>query len=493
MTPQEEARVLAGELMRLSRSTLLTELRFLSPALCRMPLTDDPDCVGMATDGMSLRYHFVYVLRRWQVDPASVSRGLLHMVLHCVFHHPFMDSGRLYPACWDLACDIAVERVIDELGLPSLRQETSDDALEILAELNRDLKGRLTAERIYRRFLDSGLSENQLEQLRVPFQRDDHSLWYQLSEQESGQRGKSDDDGDGSSKNSDSNARQRRGESDSETAGTGRETARSQRRISDGSPQAAEAAAKEWQRIAAQVQTDLETHSREWSDRAGGMALNLREGRRSRLRFSDFLRRFGVLTEVPAADLDSWDNMLYSYGIDLYGDMPLIEPLEYCEKKRVRSLVIVIDTSGSVQGERIQSFLNTACGLLMAEDSFDHRTELRILECDAQVQRDTRIASRKALEAFLKTFQLHGGGGTDFRPAFEHVAELQKQGELRELKGILYLTDGEGTYPVRAPGCDTAFLFVDREDAETPVPPWAMRVLLDERTFDQPEILYFQT
>ena len=95
----------------------------------------------------------------------------------------------------------------------------------------------------------------------------------------------------------------------------GRETARSEQRIADGSPQAAEAAAKEWQRIAAQVQTDLETHSREWSDRAGGMALNLREGRRSRLRFSDFLRRFGVLTEVPAADLDSWDNMLYSYGI----------------------------------------------------------------------------------------------------------------------------------------------------------------------------------
>ena len=39
------------------------------------------------------------------------------------------------------------------------------------------------------------------------------------------------------------------------------------------------------------------------------------------------------------------------------------------------------------------------------------------------------------------------GGGTDFRPAFEYIEELRKNGELTNLNGMLYFTDGMGVYP----------------------------------------------
>lgn len=75
-----------------------------------------------------------------------------------------------------------------------------------------------------------------------------------------------------------------------------------------------------------------------------------------------------------------------------------------------------------------------------------------------------------------------GGGGTDFRPAFAYVDELVRSGELRDLKGLLYFTDGKGIYPARRPEYDTAFLFMGEFD-ETAVPPWAMRLRLEPDEF----------
>ena len=48
-----------------------------------------------------------------------------------------------------------------------------------------------------------------------------------------------------------------------------------------------------------------------------------------------------------------------------YGNVPLVEPLEYRDDKRIREFVIAIDTSGSVQGDIVQSFCSapaTFCG-----------------------------------------------------------------------------------------------------------------------------------
>ncbi len=41
--------------------------------------------------------------------------------------------------------------------------------------------------------------------------------------------------------------------------------------------------------------------------------------------------------------------MFYTYGLSpLYGDMPLIEPLEYRDEKRIRDFCDATDTSSSV-------------------------------------------------------------------------------------------------------------------------------------------------
>ena len=76
------------------------------------------------------------------------------------------------------------------------------------------------------------------------------------------------------------------------------------------------------------------------------------------------------------------------------------------------------------------------------------------------------------------SFRLRGGNGTDFRPVFSYVDELVRDGGFRNLRGLMYFTDGVGTYPERRPPYDTAFVFCDDRYLEHDVPPWAMRLVV---------------
>ena len=69
-----------------------------------------------------------------------------------------------------------------------------------------------------------------------------------------------------------------------------------------------------------------------------------------------------------------------------------------------------------------------------------------LILCDALVQKDVKITSEKELEQVMEDLTLYGRGGTDFRPAFEYIEELRKNGELTNLNDAVF-TDGMGVYP----------------------------------------------
>ena len=115
-------------------------------------------------------------------------------------------------------------------------------------------------------------------------------------------------------------------------------------------------------------------------------------------------------------------------------------------------------------------------------DSFFHKRHIRILQCDNQVQSDIIIRSEEDITKLLANFSLIGGGGTDFRPAFAYVDQLLSEGAFHHLKGLLYFTDGKGIYPARRPSYETAFVFIG-EAEEQQVPPWAMKINLNQEDF----------
>ena len=76
--------------------------------------------------------------------------------------------------------------------------------------------------------------------------------------------------------------------------------------------------------------------------------------------------------------------------------------------------------------------------------------------------------------------QLRGFSGTDFRPVFKYVNELINEKHFTDLKGLIYFTDGLGTFPDKKPPYDAAFVFVDSPELTVNVPPWAIKLILDE-------------
>ena len=177
-------------------------------------------------------------------------------------------------------------------------------------------------------------------------------------------------------------------------------------------------------------------------------------------------------------NLDEFDYMFYTYGPQLYPTMPLIEPLEYKEVKRIREFAVAIDTSGSVSGELVQTFVQKTYNVLKSTESFFSKINLHIIQCDAVVQEDVKITSQEEFDAYLESMTIHGLGGTDFRPVFAHVDALRDQGEFQNLKGLIYFTDGYGTFPARKPDYDAAFVFVDEGVNNYDVPPWAIKLVL---------------
>ena len=106
---------------------------------------------------------------------------------------------------------------------------------------------------------------------------------------------------------------------------------------------------------------------------------------------------------------------------------------------------------------------------------------IHVIQCDARVQADTKITDLRDVDTFMDGFFVRGFGGTDFRPAFAYVNQLLDRGEFNNLKGIIYFTDGLGQFPEKAPDYDAAFVFMDTGERYMPsVPPWAMRVIIDE-------------
>lgn len=194
--------------------------------------------------------------------------------------------------------------------------------------------------------------------------------------------------------------------------------------------------------------------------------------------YRSFLKRFSCLREEGGPDMEQFDYGFYFWGLAHYENIPLIEPLEYRERRKIEELVIVIDTSGSCGVEMVRMFLEETRNILKEEELFFRRFRLHILQCDNQVQKDDRIASQRELDAYLSCLQIKGGGGTDFRPAFARIEELRRR-ELYHLKGILYFTDGYGIYPKEMPDYHVVFVFLKYRYDDIDVPAWAEKLVLD--------------
>ncbi|MDE3021347.1 MAG: hypothetical protein KGI54_05760 [Pseudomonadota bacterium] len=111
-------------------------------------------------------------------------------------------------------------------------------------------------------------------------------------------------------------------------------------------------------------------------------------------------------------------------------------PSLYSEK--VGKIALCIDTSGSIDEEILGQFQSEVCAIVnkLKPES------LLVVYADAAIQHSEEFGPDDMI-----AFHPKGGGGTDFRPFFEHIDKMEDQPVC-----ALYFTDMYGSFPKKEPG-----------------------------------------
>ena len=465
---REKLNDLGLKVLNAARTELYMDMRFMGAALNSLFYEMDLSTTSVGTDAVSIRFNPSYILRLFVEEPGKLNRTYVHMLLHCIFRHMYTSERYEDTRLFDLCADIVVESILDDMDYQCIYRVSSDFRDRWYSLLTKELKV-LTVEKLYRYFSDEANMPDELEyeKLEREFFLDDHGFWLRMED-----------------KKGDDNSRDDKEKPDlpddmDAPNGPDSDGKKTEKYINPRRLQKIKNRQKDWDKEAKRLETEIETIGKNQSDKIGKLSWILKFENTNRRDYKEFLERFKELREEGGIDLDSFDYGMYAFGLDTYGDMPLIEENEFREVKKVQELVIAIDTSASCQDEMVQKFLNETGSMLLSSENFFQKIKIVVLQCDDQVQKVDTITSAGDMEKYADGIHVEGGYGTDFRPVFEKVEELRRGSYFENLKGLIYFTDGYGTLPEKPTDYDTAFVFIEDSDYEDDkVPDWALKLYM---------------
>lgn len=171
------------------------------------------------------------------------------------------------------------------------------------------------------------------------------------------------------------------------------------------------------------------------------MSRFIEDATKPQVNWREQLRRF--VTQI------SKDDYAWSRPNRRYLSAGLYLPGLYSES--MGDIVVCVDTSGSIDQKTLDTFGAEIKSIVAAV----RPANTHVIYCDAEVNHVDTFGPYDDMR-----FKLHGGGGTDFNPPFEHVEQQQLRPEC-----LVYLTDGYGPFPNQP---DYATLWVMTTDVEPP-------------------------
>jgi len=405
-----------------ARADLVLDHPFFGHLALQMKLVEDRECDTAWSDGRTLAYNPLYA----GMLPGETLKGLMgHVVMHPACRHHLRRNGR-QPRLWNMACDYAINWILLEAGLvlpdgylddPGLRGKTADEIYVCLLEKRDGHRSEAPDRPSESRKSAEG------EPTEVPDSPPNARRRTAPSDAE--QDGGSEADGQSAAADTADKNQREPGRADPGLAGEVRDAPASDA-PNPGTGDAADDESQ-WKINLAQAFS----RARSMGDLPAGLARLVENLLSPKLDWRSLLNRF---IRATARYDYAWmpPNRRYLHR-GLY--LPAMRSDDLPE------VVVAVDTSGSVSARELDQFAAELSSILEA-----CATTVHILYCDTQVAR-AQTVSRQDLPFTLTPI---GGGGTDFRPAFQWVAQ---QG-LSPLC-LIYLTDlacvrfpEEPSYPV---------------------------------------------
>ncbi len=409
----------------------------------------------------------------WLTDQTkdAVKERLLHIIFHGLLGH-FSDSApREHKKSSRLARDLEVLRM-EYLCDIEFQYFTLDGKISKRAESIKNFPG--TGEAIYR--LLKGSPEASLSAARIlkPYRRDDHTCWDLPEKPE---------------------RKKRRGKNagNEGKGGTGNkkgimvfwESQRKDLGLSGGgmtldllllTPKNREKKdGEDRQRMLLALSGEV-LKSEDYGSGSGGITRKVKQETEEVMDYGHLVEELSKVAEKSVEE-DSLDAALYTYGLELYGDVPIVEPVDVTEDRHLNTIVIALDVSGSCE-ENAGRFLGETAAILEKIGEKASIDRLHLIACDDEITFEKEAESTEELKLDEEGTTLTGFGGTSFEPVFRRIEEYQEEGE--KIDALIYYTDGCGSYPWKVPEYPVYFILPKEESYayRNYVPDWIRTLLL---------------
>ena len=401
-----------------ARTRLILEKPFLGALVMHLPLkaADPKWCKTTATDARNFYFNPDYIGRLTLEQTQFV---LAHEAMHCALSH-FNRRNHRQKHRWDVACDYAVNMILDDE-----RMRGPDNAL-----MNAAYRG-LTAEEIYPVLHEDPPEETQ----------DMHLFDNEPSE--GGSEGEQQEQND---------AKPGKGQGEKSEPSQGESGGKPDPQQND-QGQGSESEQTSEAQSASEGETppppaDPDKLDEQWKSRLAAAAQAARQAGKlsqSMMRLVDNL----LAPQLP------WRALLARYMMNAARDDysfqrtsrregEALMPRLYSQSVKV---IVALDTSGSVTRDELQEFL-TEIDALKAQV----RADITLHACDDKL--DAAGPWHYAMwEAMQLPAEISGGGGTDFRPLFDWIEREHLSPDL-----LVYFTDAEGQFPASEPSFPVAWL-----------------------------------
>jgi len=411
-----------------ARTRLILDKPFLGALVLRLPMSEgDPSwCETTFSDGRTMYYNAAFIE---SLDIEQTQFALSHEALHCALSH-FYRRGHRIKARWDLACDYAVNPLLINDGLKPTPG----------AVYQKDYVG-MTAEEIYPCLDDE---DEDLEQESDSDENDGHENRHQNdADNEDNNNQDSKDENQGDSGNGDS---EKQPEPDENAEGTGNQQREKQGNGSGGAP--------EPEPMSGQELEDLNTQWQQRLAAAAQMAHQRGQIDVEMARLVDFLLQprlpWRMLLQRYMS-MTARDDYSYARPSSRRGNPAVYPSLRSSET----SVVVVIDTSGSISEEEIGEFISEIDAI-----KSHVRARVTLLTCDSDLNHGCPWFF-EPWDEFVRDIEIQGGGGTNFRPPFAWVDDQDRSPDL-----LIYFTDARGTFPQAEPMYPVLWLV--KGDSEVP-------------------------
>lgn len=430
-----------------ARTRLIIDKPFLGALVLRLPMEQaDPEwCKTTATDARKFYYNYDYI------DCLSIEETqfmLSHEALHCALSH-FARRQHRVTHKWDLACDYAINPLLEKDGLTP-----PPGTLRML-----EYEG-MTAEEIYPLIDDLDDQET----------LDQHIYDDSESDGENNVAPSPNDDSDSDNTQKDKQPSQGSGSQQSPEQQTGQSGSQSGQNNKDGgnktqSPQPQDKNSQGAEKPQPLTHQEKENLSVQWQQRMAGAAQQAMQAGKldgEMARMVDFL----LQPQLPWRNLVSRylnaiarDDYSYTRPSTRRGDPAIYPSLRSAQL----DIVVAVDTSGSISQNEISEFVSEIDAL-----KGQMRARVTLIACDSDLAPGCPWVY-EPWEDFSLPKSIKGGGGTRFVPVFDWANKQDKTPDI-----LVYFTDAEGEFPKVEPAFDVLWLVKGKAKV-----PWGQRVQLN--------------